>query len=244
MDVAVVFDFDGTLADSYSRRDQAHERVSEYLSTLLDDYGYVAHSEDLFDDIAEAEKESMSESKWDRDQWWMDILTNYGFRDPPADRIREATEIYWDKTIEETDIYPGVEKMLDRLHSAAVPVGLISDTDGLDGMKNRRITQSGLSEYFDTVVVAGEDTAEPKPSPEPFRRVASQLDVDPGTCLYVGDNPNTDITGAREVGMTTVLLTHGDDLKIGPDPDHCARNVDELSEFINEKLEATNGMDL
>ena len=230
---AVVFDFDGTLVDSYSRRNESHEAVRDVLVEFLSRKRLSVSEQAVLEKITDAERTATRTRNWDRDEWWETILAEYGVSEPPAQVVRRATHEYWETTLAKTTVYPGVEPMLERLARADVPIGLISDTDGLEGMKERRLAKSGLAEYFDAVVVAGEETTEPKPSVEPFERVTTELNVSPTDCLYVGDNPYTDITGARETGMTTVLVTWESSLEGAAEPDHVVdEDVDALAELV------------
>lgn len=234
---AVVFDFDGTLVDSYSRRPRAHERVRNVLLGYLERNGRAADDGDVLERISEAEQRSLETGQWDRDEWWRTILAEYGIDSPPEEVVRRATMVYWETTLEESEVFPGVESMLGRLSSDGVPIGVISDTDGLEGMKDRRIAECDISEYFDAVVVAGEDTPDPKPDTEPFTLIASRLGIDPENCLYVGDNPHTDVEGAREVGMTTVLVDGGDASDAPVEPHYVVDAPESLPETVFDILD-------
>jgi len=56
------------------------------------------------------------------------------------------------------------------------------------------------------MVVAGEDTKEVKPQKQPFIKISELLGVSTESCVYVGDDPNIDITGAKELGMKTIII--------------------------------------
>ncbi len=49
-----------------------------------------------------------------------------------------------------------------------------------------------------------------KPDPRLFRKVAAELQVAPGQCLYVGDGGGQELTGATAIGMRAVLLAGPD----------------------------------
>lgn len=73
-------------------------------------------------------------------------------------------------------------------------------------MKRRRIKGIQFHKLFETAVVAGEDTPFVKPSRASFILVAKRLGIPTRNCAYIGDNPETDVKGAKEVGMTTILV--------------------------------------
>ncbi|MBM9536246.1 HAD-IA family hydrolase [Desulfobulbus alkaliphilus] len=48
-----------------------------------------------------------------------------------------------------------------------------------------------------------------KPEPWFFEDICHRLQVPPNCCLLIGDNLETDIAGARRVGMKTILTLTG-----------------------------------
>jgi len=48
-----------------------------------------------------------------------------------------------------------------------------------------------------------------KPSPHLFRRACAALGVEPTQAVMIGDNPATDVLGARRLGMSAVLVQPG-----------------------------------
>ena len=74
-----------------------------------------------------------------------------------------------------------------------------------------------------------------KPEPFFFRELCHRLEADPGRCVLLGDNLESDIAGARGVGMKTVLLLTGvtsqEDAARAPDrlrPDWVSAGLNEL----------------
>ena len=49
----------------------------------------------------------------------------------------------------------------------------------------------------------------PKPRPEPFLRALDALSVAPADALFIGDELEEDIRGAKALGMTTVWKLNG-----------------------------------
>jgi putative hydrolase of the HAD superfamily len=61
----------------------------------------------------------------------------------------------------------------------------------------------GLAERVDALVFA-EEVGSSKPAPEIFLHACRELDVEPNEAMYVGDDVETDVRGAADVGLTTV----------------------------------------
>ena len=58
------------------------------------------------------------------------------------------------------------------------------------------------------VIVSGDTTPHAKPHPAPLLEAAKRLGVDPGDCVYVGDDER-DIVAGRAAGMRTVAASYG-----------------------------------
>jgi HAD superfamily hydrolase (TIGR01549 family) len=62
-----------------------------------------------------------------------------------------------------------------------------------------------LDAFFDVVVISA-DLGKRKPDPAIFVKALESLNVRAGESVFVGDTPKTDIKGARNIGMTSILL--------------------------------------
>lgn len=104
-----------------------------------------------------------------------------------------------------TTPFDGVAEMLDVLDRAGRPWGIVTN-------KAERFTQpmvAGLPLLRRaTAVVCGDTTPHAKPHPAPLLEAARRLGVDPGACLYVGDDER-DIVAGRAAGMFTVAACYG-----------------------------------
>jgi phosphoglycolate phosphatase-like HAD superfamily hydrolase len=68
------------------------------------------------------------------------------------------------------------------------------------------IEKFGLGPF--DIILAREDTVKTKPSPEPVEFALSNLNIEPGHCLVVGDHPY-DVISGREAGVFTAGLLTG-----------------------------------
>jgi len=97
-------------------------------------------------------------------------------------------------------------------------------------MKMKRIRQQPFLKSLEAIVVAGEDTPSVKPSREPFKLVAERLGLQFRNCVYIGDNPNTDIEGAKGVGMMMILVKRRGPK--GGHPDYLARSLSDAAKLL------------
>ena len=102
--------------------------------------------------------------------------------------------------------YPYVIGTITRLIRRGLKLALLSDAPRREAWL--RLCQVSLHHYFD-VVVTYEDTGFRKPSPEPFRRVLADLDVEPREAIMVGDWPERDMVGAKSFGLWTAWAKYG-----------------------------------
>jgi pyrophosphatase PpaX len=124
-------------------------------------------------------------------------------------RGQELTDTYrtWnlahhDELIRTVD---GIPRLLGRLHDAGALTGVVSSKKADTVRLGLRAV--GLEGVID-VVAGQEETNRHKPDPEPLLYAASQLGVDAGSCVYVGD-ATVDVQAARAAGMGAIAVTWG-----------------------------------
>jgi putative hydrolase of the HAD superfamily len=104
------------------------------------------------------------------------------------------------------DPYPNVDYVLLKLKRKGMKMGIVTDAPKLKAWV--RLASMKLGNYFD-VVVAYEDTKRLKPSKMPFKAALKELKLKPSECLMVGDWPERDIKGAKDLGMKTCFARYG-----------------------------------
>ena len=204
----VIFDFDGTLMDSYTCRRLAHIEVVNILADYGKEHGYQINEEAMVKLISDIDREMSAKLIYDRKVWFSEAVRKYSQTtlEIPERVLSEAVLRYWNSVIKYSLPYPGAVDLLVSLKMNNMHLGMVSDTDGLKGMKYQRLCLSGIVGFFDAIVVSGEDTKETKPDKHPFIRICDLLKVAPASCLYVGDNPEVDVAGAKQIGMKTILI--------------------------------------
>lgn len=106
------------------------------------------------------------------------------------------------------DIAPGLRECLDVLRGEGIRLAIVCDV-GLTPapMLRDRLVRLGLLGRFGAWAFSDE-TRWFKPAPEAFRPALQGLGIaDPTEAAHVGDNPRTDVGGARALGMRTARFT-------------------------------------
>jgi putative hydrolase of the HAD superfamily len=195
---AVLFDFDDTLMDVDNGRRGAIEAVAAAIQSI---HGIPSGEAIALLEIIEREMEHRA--IFDRRKWFLSLYNRLGLSLERGEALN-LLRIYWGTWTKLSKAYPDTEPALQMLKP--LRLGIIANTDGVNGFKRARMEASGILHYFDLIVVAGDDTPEVKPHPAPFLLAASLLHVDPEECLFVGDRVGSDIRGAMTAGMETALI--------------------------------------
>ncbi len=167
---------------------------------------------------------------YNRDVWWETLLKHLGLSKLRGPWIHETTVRYWKTYAGASPLFYDTMSTIYRLKKAGFRLGMVSDSDGTPGMKMKRIRQQPFLKSLEAIVVAGEDTPGVKPTRRPFTLVARRLGLQPGNCVYIGDNPNTDIEGAKGVGMMMILVKRRGPK--GGHPDYLARSLSDAARLL------------
>lgn len=99
--------------------------------------------------------------------------------------------------------FDGVTDLLTTLWKIGIRTGII--TNGETDFQTRHITALGLDKLVNAILISETENLR-KPDKAIFRRAAERLGVAAENCLFVGDNPETDILGAHNAGMKVAWL--------------------------------------
>lgn len=106
---------------------------------------------------------------------------------------------------ERTYVFEGVPELISQLLARGLAWGVVTN-------KSMRFTgplTHGMSLFATAAaVVGGDSTPHAKPHPAPLLEAARQLNLEPGRCIYVGDDER-DVLAGRAAGMVTVAAGYG-----------------------------------
>ncbi len=185
---AVIFDFDGVIADTEGLHLRAFQDVFERRGWRLDERDY-------FDRYLGYDDEGLVEA----------FVAEHGLTTTAEERAALVHDkgVLYAGYVEQGDvIFPTAPACISRLASAYA-LGIASGA--LRAEIIAILEAAGLRQHF-PVIVAADDVTETKPSPMPYLTAARGLGVDPATCVAIEDSA-PGLTAARTAGMRTIGLT-------------------------------------
>ena len=211
---AVLFDFDGTLADT---NPLIIRNFEETFAQMLPERTF--EMSEIIDCIGPTLKQT-------------------GERYFPADvdgfikTYRKFNAQYHDEMI---TIYPGVQKMLKALKEKGLKLAIVSS-------KKRELVAQGLEcldihGFFDHII-GSDDVVHPKPHPEAINQALDYYGLTPEVCLMVGDNSH-DIDGAKAAGVESIAVgwaLRGADYLRQFNPDYIVNDAMEIVKIVDEHL--------
>lgn len=117
----------------------------------------------------------------------------------------EFLDLYERNLFRETRLFQGMDELLASLEQRAIAWGIV--TNKLERFTLPLIAALGLSARAGCVV-GGDSAARAKPFPDPLLEASRRLGIEPERCTYVGDDER-DVQASRAAGMTSVVALYG-----------------------------------
>ncbi|UZP04139.1 HAD family hydrolase [Clostridium botulinum] len=219
---AVIFDLDDTL---YNERDfviESFKEVCRYLSAKHN----LNYDELLYKTIEILEQQGRGEI--------FNVLCELYSLDENIDTL---VDIYRDAK-PSIKLYDDGEYILNML-SDKYKLGLI--TDGMAKVQWNKIDALDIKKCFQKIIVTDDYGREFwKPYKFAYDEMLQSFKCCANEAIYIGDNPNKDFIGAREVGLNTVRIIreHGDHMKTKLDKsfeaDYIINDLKEVMNYLNK----------
>jgi pyrophosphatase PpaX len=179
---AVIFDFDGTLIDTFPA---IHAGFNAAIAPL---FGRDFSRDEVIDRFGPPDEGILA----------------IQLKDHSNQVLQDAIEVYYaayEKSHDSMAPFEGIEALLQELRKLHLPLGVMTG-------KSRRaaditIAHFGWQDKFD-VLVTGDEVPNFKPAPDGPLLAAKLLGIAPENCMYVGDSP-ADLGAARSAHMMGVV---------------------------------------
>lgn len=187
---AVLFDLDGTLLDR--ERSLLAFADAQYVR-LISSLGHIPQA----DYVSRLIKLDCRGQVW-KDNVYQTLVAEF-----------EITGLTWEFLLEDyvTQFqlhcipFDGMEPMLCELKRQHYSLGIV--TNGRGKFQRRSVDGLGINKFLDVVIVS-EEMQLRKPQPEMFWEAADRLNVQACESIFIGDNPEADVIGAKSAGMKAI----------------------------------------
>ena len=186
-DLAVIFDVDGVLVDSWDAHYRSWSLMAAECGVPFSETDFAASFGMTSDEV---------------------IRRHWGDADgpPPPDRIAALDDrkerLYRDLVDRDFPPIPGAAELIDALHAAGVPLAVGSS--GPPENVGLVLERLGRADRFGAVVSRA-DVARGKPAPDIFQEAARRLGVSVSRCVVIEDAP-AGVAAARAAGMRVLAL--------------------------------------
>lgn len=185
---AILFDFDGTLADTAPDLGHAlnRQRTARGLPALP---------------IEQIRSQASAGSRG---------LLGLGFNIKPGDNDYESMrdeflDFYTQRLCHDTRLFPGVDELLEHLEKRNLPWGIVTNKPAR--FAHPLIEMLGLAQRV-ACVICGDETTNTKPHPEPLLIASNKIAISPAHCIYLGDDIR-DVQASLAAGMQPIVARYG-----------------------------------
>jgi len=231
MKKAVCFDFYRTLVDIST--DEDDPRVYATLSRYLSYHSVVIAPEELRKAYFEGVQQHLNQStakypEIDVFDIFSNIMHKYGNKRYSNSIVIDTALLFRSLTVRHFEVF---ERLFDVLGfvNKEYETGVISDAQWI--FAEPEMAMLGLNQFFKITILSSRFGFR-KPDMRLFSLAMKKLGVGPKESVYVGDNPSTDLVGAKMAGMKFVLF--GSECKSynGFQPDRCFHDYSELVNIL------------
>lgn len=143
---------------------------------------------------------------------------------------------YHQHLFDETQLFPGMESVLDYLKTQNIPWGIV--TNKPEHLARQLLDNLNLAKKC-ACVIGGDTLAKRKPDPEPLLHAAELLGRTAIECVYIGD-AERDIEAARRANMTSIAALYGyiagHEQPQTWDADHYIESPEQIISWIQNKI--------
>ncbi|RJQ15503.1 HAD family hydrolase [Candidatus Woesearchaeota archaeon] len=227
----VIFDFDNTIEQWIVPEAEVDIVMSEKIAKKYGLHPTLFRS--AYNDVKNKLRGGKYPSVHDRYNWYRGALAQ--FKIIAEDKQLTAwTEEYWKEITKRVSLFPGVSELLSELRKK-YKLAILTDSDGKKEYKMMRIKKLKVDKMVDGVFTT-DDTGFNKPDPRIYQLIMKTFNVKPDECIMVGDDPSSDLLGAKRLGMKTIWTKQS--IHVSSHHafiDYEITDIKEVAKILNEK---------
>ena len=204
----LVFDLYGTLVDIHT---EETDLVWEKTAIVFGFYGarYTGPGLKAAFQTAMAEREAKEGQTYECfpdipfEEVMADLFRAKGVTENTASLGIQAAQLFRISSIEYIRLYPHVLEALAALREKGCRLWLLSNAQAI--FTAYELQHLGLGAQFDGIYLSSDYRCR-KPDIRFFRALMDDRGLNPDSCLFIGNDRNTDIAGAKNAGMATLYM--------------------------------------
>lgn len=225
-----IFDLYGTLVDI--RTDEEQQLLWNKMSLFYGYYGADYTPKELHDNyrsmvLAKEKAEKMQQVHYAHEAYpeipieevFHELYTNKGIQ-PSNELVLHTGQMFRVYSTHHIRLYAGARELLERLRESGGSLYLLSNAQRIFTEYELRYLQ--INDCFDGILISS-DHGVKKPDEKFFRILLHKYQIKPEESLMIGNDLDSDIAGAKQVGMDTFYIHSGisPELKRQVDADEC-----------------------
>jgi len=228
---AVVFDCYSTLIDI--KTNEQKNEIFHYLSLYLQYYGAKVDAAKLKSAL-DLERDRFMQSKAeqypeiDLEVAFNNILREEGLGNPFL--AESCCKLFSVLSRERFQLFPDSLPVLEEMKKSRYPIAVVSDAQKVFFPNEGEIL--GIRQFFKFVLLSTHFGFR-KPDPRLFKIACAMLNTLPEEAVYIGNDLEADVKGAKQIGMQAIFLDRKTEQRNPkPRPDFYAKNLWEAWEWI------------
>lgn len=231
---AVGFDFFGTLVDAKADSKACVLSICDHLQQC----GYEISDDDFMENyqsVVVKHRKTRYETLREVNNciWVADTLRRMGIEAEPSNsNIVSAVEKYFD--LWQLTLFSDTVMVLERL-SETLTISLVSNFTN-SAFLHQSLKKLGINKFFDHIIDS-EAVGWRKPHPKIFKHFLKSSKARAEETIFLGDELETDIMGAKDMGIRAVLIARSSQVwnqqrKTAIIPDEIVRSMTEFEELL------------
>ena len=203
----LIFDLYGTLVDIHTEEsNEVWEKTALYFGFYGAHYTGTELKSAFLAALAEkkqAAKEIYAYPDLPFDRIMSELFAAKGVKENCDTLAANAEQLFRIASIEYIRLYPGVIEALRSLRKQGFRLWLLTNAQRVFTEYELRYLE--LDKWFDGIYISS-DYGCRKPDPLFFRTLLDEQKLDPARCLMIGNDRDTDIAGAKAVGLASIYM--------------------------------------
>lgn len=144
-------------------------------------------------------------------------------------------QVYWREFLRTIELRPGVREFLQECRQLEMPIAVVTDLTAQ--VQYRKLVFLGVDNLVEYVVTS-EETGHDKPHASMFELACEKLGVDGNSVWMVGDEPVSDIRGAKQaLGCTAIqIVLEPGSVECSSEADAVVKSFDDLRKLLSRSV--------